>query len=220
MEDEIKGIYDGLYSKGRVTVSYDEFANAYNSNSAYRAKIDSAVGLKKKEPSESIKVEDGMESVTRAGSSVSPETQPKKKVTITTPDGKPAIVEWGPTEFKSSDEAPVPDMRLSDILGNVDATIDEATKKKLAAAIGVTGGVITKVIGQNPLKTTGEAIQDAQKFAENTATAYNVGALEAQILNNLSDNVPDFERVAALRKKQNEESSKLLSTQMRLWRFL
>lgn len=215
MEDEIKGIYDGLYSKGRVTVSYDEFANAYNSNPTYRAKIDSAVGLKKKEPSESTKVEDGMESATKAGSSVSPEPQPKKKVTITTPDGKPAIVEWGPTEFKSSDEAPMPDMSLANILGNVDATIDEATKKKLAAAIGVTGGVISKIVGQNPFKTTGEAIQDAQKFAENTTTAYNVGALEAQILNNLSDNVPDFERVAALRKKQNEESSKLLSTQMK-----
>ena len=215
MEDEIKGIYDGLYSKGRVTVSYDEFANAYNSNSAYRAKIDSAVGLKKKEPSESIKVEDDMESATKAGSSVSPETPPKKKVTITTPDGRPATVEWGPTEFKSSDDAPAPDMRLSDILGNVDATIDEATKKKLATAIGVTGGVISKVLGQNPLKKTSEAIDDARKFAENTATAYNVGALGAQILNNQSDDVPDIERIASLKKKQNEESRKLLSAQMK-----
>ena len=215
MEDEIKGIYDGLYSKGRVTVSYDEFANAYNSNSAYRDKIDSAVGLKKKEPSESIKVEDDMESATKAGSSVSPETPPKKKVTITTPDGRPATVEWGPTEFKSSDDAPVPDMRLSDILGNVDATIDEATKKKLATAIGVTGGVISKVLGQNPLKKTSEAIDDARKFAENTATAYNVGALGAQILNNQSDDVPDIERIASLKKKQNEESRKLLSAQMK-----
>ena len=215
MEDEIKGIYDGLYSKGRVTVSYDEFANAYNSNSAYRDKIDSAVGLKKKEPSESIKVEDDMESATKAGSSVSPETPPKKKVTITTPDGRPATVEWGPTEFKSSDDAPVPDMRLSDILGNVDATIDEATKSKLATAIGVTGGVISKVLGQNPLKKTSEAIDDARKFAENTATAYNVGALGAQILNNQSDDVPDIERIASLKKKQNEESRKLLSAQMK-----
>jgi len=215
MEDELilseqdRGRLDDIVSK--MVANKESDANIQFVVNDFKQKY----SVKKKEPSESTEVEAGMESATKAGSSVSPETQPKKKVTITTPDGKPAIVEWGPTEFKSSDEAPVPDMRLSDILGNVDATIDEATKKKLAAAIGVTGGVITKVIGQNPLKTTGEAIQDAQKFAENTATAYNVGALEAQILNNLSDNVPDFERVAALRKKQNEESSKLLSTQMK-----
>jgi hypothetical protein len=100
-------------------------------------------------------------------------------------------------------------------LGNVDATIDEATKSKLATAIGVTGGVISKVLGQNPLKKTSEAIDDARKFAENTATAYNVGALGAQILNNQSDDVPDIERIASLKKKQNEESRKLLSAQMK-----
>jgi len=179
----------------------------------YAEKVD--FGVKKKEPSEFTTPKVDMESPTETGSLEPVETQPKKKVTITTPDGNPAVVEWGPTEFKRSEEAPVPDMRLSDIVGNVDATIDEATKNRLAAAIGVSGGVISKVIGQNPFKTTGEAIQDAQKFAENTATAYNVGALDAQILNNLSDDVPDFERVAELKKKQNEESRKLLSTQMK-----
>ena len=52
MEDEIKKVYDSLYSKRSVTVSYDDFAKAYNSNPDYRAKIDAAAGLKKKEPSE------------------------------------------------------------------------------------------------------------------------------------------------------------------------
>jgi hypothetical protein len=179
----------------------------------YAEKVD--FGVKKKEPSEFTTPKVDMESPTETGSLEPVETQPKKKVTITTPDGNPAVVEWGPTEFKRSEEAPVPDMRLSDIVGNVNATIDEATKNRLASAIGVTGGVISKVIGQNPLKTTGEAIQDAKKFAENTATAYNVGVLGAQILNNQSDDVPDFERIAELKKKQNEESKKLLSTQMK-----
>ena len=173
------------------------------------------VGLKKKELSDFTTPKVAMESPTGAGSLGPVETQPKKKVTITTPNGTPAVVEWGPTKFKSSDEAPVPDMRLSDIFGNVDATIDGATKNKIATAIGVTGGVFSKIIGLNPNKTTGEAILDTKRFIENTATAYNVGALGAQIQNNLSDDVPDLERVAALKKKQNEESKKLLSTQMK-----
>lgn len=172
-------------------------------------------GVKKKEPSDFTTPKVAMESPTAAGSLEPVETQPKKKVTITTPDGTPAIVEWGPTQFKSSDEAPVPDMRLSDIVGNVDATIDEATKNKLATAIGVTGGVLSKIIGLSPNKTTGEAILDTKKFLENTATAYNVGALGAQILNNQSDDVPDIERIAALKKEQNQESKKLLSSQMK-----
>ena len=215
MEDELilseqdRGRLDDIVSK--MVANKESDANIQFVVNDFKQKY----SVKKKEPSESTKVEDGMESATKAGSSVSAETQPKKKVTITTPDGKPAIVEWGPTEFKSSDEAPMPDMRLSDILGNVDATIDEATKKKLATAIGVTGGVISKIVGQNPFKTTREAIDDAQKFVENTATAYNVGALGAQILNNQSDDVPDVERIAALKKKQNEESKKLLSSQMK-----
>ena len=215
MEDELilseqdRGRLDDIVSK--MAANKESDANIQFVVNDFKQKY----SVKKKEPSESIKVEDDMESATKAGSSVSPETPPKKKVTITTPDGRPATVEWGPTEFKSSDEAPVPDMRLSNILGNVDATIDEATKSKLATAIGVTGGVISKVLGQNPLKKTSEAIDDARKFAENTATAYNVGALGAQILNNQSDDVPDIERIAALKKKQNEESRKLLSAQMK-----
>jgi hypothetical protein len=52
MEDEIKKVYDSLYSQGAVTVGYGDFAKAYNSNAEYRAKIDAAAGLKKKEPSE------------------------------------------------------------------------------------------------------------------------------------------------------------------------
>ena len=51
MEDEIKKIYKDLYSKRSVTVGYDEFAKAYNNNPEYRAKIDAAAGVKKKEPS-------------------------------------------------------------------------------------------------------------------------------------------------------------------------
>ena len=77
------------------------------------------IGLKKKGPSDFTTPKVAMESPTGAGSLGPVETQPKKKVTITTPNGTPAVVEWGPTKFKSSDEAPVPDMRLSDIFGNV-----------------------------------------------------------------------------------------------------
>jgi hypothetical protein len=169
--------------------------------------------VKKKEPSESISPRKELASSLETGSSVSPETQPKKRVTTTAPDGKPVVVEWGPTEFKSSDEAPM-DARLSNIVGNVDATIDEATKGKLASAIGVSGGVLSKIIGSAPGKTTGEAIVDAKKFVDNTIAAYNVGALDAQIANNLSDDVPDLQRVAELKKKQKEESNKLLSSKV------
>jgi hypothetical protein len=48
MEDEIKKVYESLSSEGRVTVGYDDFAKAYNSNPDYRAKIDAVAGLKKK----------------------------------------------------------------------------------------------------------------------------------------------------------------------------
>ena len=52
MGEETKKVYANLSSQGRITVSYDEFAKAYNSNPEYKAKIDAAVGVKKKEPSE------------------------------------------------------------------------------------------------------------------------------------------------------------------------
>jgi len=52
MGEETKKVYANLSSQGRITVSYDEFAKAYDSNPEYKAKIDAAVGVKKKEPSE------------------------------------------------------------------------------------------------------------------------------------------------------------------------
>ncbi len=52
MGEETKKVYANLSSQGRITVSYDEFAKAYNSNPEYKAKIDAAAGVKKKEPSE------------------------------------------------------------------------------------------------------------------------------------------------------------------------
>ncbi len=183
---------------GRIVEKYPEYAET----------IDFEV--KKKEPSESISPKTELASDLEAGTSVSPETQPKKRVTTTAPDGKPVVVEWGPTEFKSSDEAGAPTFRIASLVGNVDATIDEASKKKISAATGLAVGVINKFI--NPYSTVGETAQKAQKLVENTATAYNAGALSAQIKNNMGDQVPDFERVASLKKKLNEEQSKLAST--------
>jgi hypothetical protein len=183
---------------GRIVEKYPEYAET----------IDFEV--KKKEPSESISPKTELASDLEAGTSVSPETQPKKRVTTTAPDGKPVVVEWGPTEFKSSDEAGAPTFRIASLVGNVDATIDEASKKKISAATGLAVGVLNKFI--SPYSTVGETAQKAQKLVENTATAYNAGALSAQIKNNLGDQVPDLERVASLKKKLNEEQSKLAST--------
>ena len=193
---EYKDIADDVLV-GRIVEKYPEYGET----------IDFEV--KKKEPSESISPKTELASDLEAGTSVSPETQPKKRVTTTAPDGKPVVVEWGPTEFKSSDEAGAPTFRIASLVGNVDATIDEASKKKISAATGLAVGVINKFI--NPYSTVGETAQKAQKLVENTATAYNAGALSAQIKNNLGDQVPDLERVASLKKKLNEEQSKLAS---------
>jgi len=53
MGDDIKKIYDELSSLGRVTVPYDQFADAYTKRTDYKEKIDIAYGelfpeLKKK----------------------------------------------------------------------------------------------------------------------------------------------------------------------------
>lgn len=166
--------------------------------------------VKKKEPSVSTSQEAAMEQPMATGSSASPKSAGVK---ITTPTGQQTTVQWGPTEFKASQEAPMYDMAsLSDIVGNVDVTIDEATKQKISNAVGITGSVLNKVI--NPMGSPAQAYVDAKKFADNTQTAYNVGALSAQINNNLADEVPDYERVAKLKAQLKKEQPKLLSSQL------
>lgn len=168
------------------------------------------MGLKKKEPSVSTSQEAAMEQPMATGSSASPKSA---GVSVTAPTGQQATVEWGPTEFKASQDAPMYDMAsLSDIVGNVDVTIDEATKQKISNVVGITGAVFNKIV--NPQSNAAQALADAKKFADNTQTAYNVGALSAQINNNMADEVPDYERVAKLKQQLKNEQPKLLSSQL------
>lgn len=229
MNEELKKLYDAIVSKGFYTKSYDEFVNQYQ-DTAYRDKVFdvvtreglytkgreefdvkyAATGLKKKEPSVSTSQEAAMAQPMETGSSALPKSAGVK---ITTPTGQQTTVQWGPTEFKASQEAPMYDMAsISDIVGNVDVTIDEATKQKISNAVGITGSVLNKVI--NPMGSPAQAYVDAKKFADNTQTAYNVGALSAQINNNLADEVPDYERVAKLKAQLKKEQPKLLSSQL------
>jgi hypothetical protein len=166
--------------------------------------------VKKKEPSVSTSQEAAMEQPMATGSSELPKSA---GVSVTTPTGQQATVEWGPTEFKASQDAPMYDMAsLSDIVGNVDVTIDEATKQKISNVVGITGAVFNKIV--NPQSNAAQALADAKKFADNTQTAYNVGALSAQISNNMADEVPDYERVAKLKQQLKNEQPKLLSSQL------
>ena len=166
--------------------------------------------VKKKEPSVSTSQEAAMEQPMATGSSELPKSE---GVSVTTPTGQQATVEWGPTEFKASQDAPMYDMAsLSDIVGNVDVTIDEATKQKISNVVGITGAVFNKIV--NPQSNAAQALADAKKFADNTQTAYNVGALSAQISNNMADEVPDYERVAKLKQQLKNEQPKLLSSQL------
>jgi hypothetical protein len=166
--------------------------------------------VKKKEASVSTSQEAAMEQPMETGSSELPKSEGVK---VTTPTGQQATVQWGPTEFKASQDAPMYDMAsLSDIVGNVDVTIDEATKQKISNVVGITGAVFNKIV--NPQSNAAQALADAKKFADNTQTAYNVGALSAQISNNMADEVPDYERVAKLKQQLKNEQPKLLSSQL------
>ena len=90
MEDEIKKVYESLSSEGRVTVGYDDFAKAYNSNPDYRAKIDAVAGLKKKEPSE-----------------VSPsKPSAKPSASATSPSGIPPVQRQEPIQPTFTAQAP------------------------------------------------------------------------------------------------------------------
>jgi hypothetical protein len=229
MNEELKKLYDAIVSRGFYTKSYDEFVNQYQ-DPAYRDKVFgvvtreglytkgreefdtkyAATGLKKKEPSVSTSQEAAMEQPMETGSSELPKSAGVK---VTTPTGQQATVQWGPTEFKASQDAPMYDMAsLSDIVGNVDVTIDEATKQKISNVVGITGAVFNKIV--NPQSNAAQALADAKKFADNTQTAYNVGALSAQISNNMADEVPDYERVAKLKQQLKNEQPKLLSSQL------
>jgi GNAT superfamily N-acetyltransferase len=139
---------------------------------------------------------------------------PKSKTVETTrADGTPVTVQFGPTEFKSSDEAPMPQFKtFSEMAGQVDATIDEPTKQKISQAIGITGAVFNKIVSPNA--SVPEAINQAKAFADNTQAAYNVGVLSGQISNNMQQSVPDKERIAKLNKELKQEQTKLLSSQM------
>ena len=166
--------------------------------------------VKKKEASVSTSQEAAMEQPMATGSSELPKSE---GVSVTTPTGQQATVEWGPTEFKASQDAPMYDMAsMSDIVGNVDVTIDEATKQKISNVVGITGAVFNKIV--NPQSNAAQALADAKKFADNTQTAYNVGALSAQISNNMADEVPDYERIAKLKQQLKNEQPKLLSSQL------
>jgi hypothetical protein len=166
--------------------------------------------LKKKEPSVSTSQEGAMAPATEAGSLASPKS---KTVETTRADGTPVTVEFGPTEFKSSDEAPVPQFKtFSEMAGQVDATIDEPTKQKISQSIGITGAVFNKIVSPNA--SVPEAINQAKAFADNTQAAYNVGVLSGQISNNMQQSVPDKERIAKLNKELKQEQTKLLSSQM------
>jgi hypothetical protein len=139
---------------------------------------------------------------------------PKSKTVETTrADGTPVTVQFGPTQFKSSDEAPVPQFKtFSEMAGQVDATIDEPTKQKISQSIGITGAVFNKIVSPNA--SVPEAINQAKAFADNTQAAYNVGVLSGQISNNMQQSVPDKERIAKLNKELKQEQTKLLSSQM------
>lgn len=166
--------------------------------------------VKKKEPSVSTSQGGAMAPATEAGSLESPKS---KTVKTTRADGTPVTVQFGPTQFKSSDEAPVPQFKtVGEMVGQVDATIDEPTKQKISQVVGITGAVLNKII--NPNASATQALVDATKFADNTQTAYNVGVLSGQISNNMQATVPDKERIAKLNKELKQEQSKLLSSQM------
>jgi GNAT superfamily N-acetyltransferase len=139
---------------------------------------------------------------------------PKSKTVETTrADGTPVTVQFGPTQFKSSDEAPMPQFKtFSEMAGQVDATIDEPTKQKISQSIGITGAVFNKIVSPNA--SVPEAINQAKAFADNTQAAYNVGVLSGQISNNMQQSVPDKERIAKLNKELKQEQTKLLSSQM------
>lgn len=224
-EQAINDAYSLFSSKG-YNGSIEDFKNliATNPNAlddayklfaskGYNGSIDGfseLMGLKKKEPSVSTSQEGAMAPATGAGSLASPKS---KTVETTRADGTPVKVQWGPTGFKSSDEAPVPQFKtFAEMAGQVDATIDEPTKQKISQAIGITGAVFNKIV--NPNASVPEAINQAKAFADNTQTAYNVGVLSGQISNNMQQSVPDKERIAKLNRELKQEQTKLMSSQM------
>ena len=167
-------------------------------------------GVKKKDLSVSTSQEAATAPAMEAGSLVSPKS---KAVETTRADGTPVRVDFGPTGFKSSDEAPVPQFKtLSEMTGQVDATIDEPTKQKISQAIGISGAIFNKIV--NPNASVPEAINQAKAFADNTQAAYNVGVLSGQISNNMQATVPDKERIAKLNKELKQEQTKLMSSKM------
>ena len=166
--------------------------------------------VKKKEPSVSTSQEGAMAPATEAGSLASPKS---KTVEAVRADGTPVTVQFGPTQFKSSDEAAVPQFKtIGEMVGQVDATIDEPTKQKISQAIGIGGAVFNKIV--NPNASVPQAINEAKAFADNTQAAYNVGVLSGQISNNMQATVPDKERIAKLNKELKQEQTKLMSAQM------
>jgi hypothetical protein len=224
-EQAINDAYSLFSSKG-YNGSVEDFKNliATNPNAlddayklfaskGYNGSIDGfseLMGLKKKEPSVSTSQEGAMAQATEDGSLASPKS---KTVETTRADGTPVTVEFGPTEFKSSDEAPMPQFKtFSEMAGQVDATIDEPTKQKIRQTIGITGAVFNKIVSPNA--SVPEAINQAKAFADNTLAAYNVGVLSGQISNNMQQSVPDKERIAKLNKELKQEQTKLLSSQM------
>jgi hypothetical protein len=201
--------------KNLIATNPNALGDAYKlfASKGYNGSIDGfseLMGLKKKEPSVSTSQEGAMAPATEAGSLASPKS---KTVETTRADGTPVTVEFGPTEFKSSDEAPVPQFKtFSEMAGQVDATIDEPTKQKISQSIGITGAVFNKIVSPNA--SVPEAINQAKAFADNTQAAYNVGVLSGQISNNMQQSVPDKERIAKLNKELKQEQTKLLSSQM------
>jgi hypothetical protein len=117
-----------------------------------------------------------------------------------------------PTEARTIGYEKISAPTISDLVGQVDVMVSDETKNRLSTAFGLTGLVVDKIV--NPNSTNAQAFIDVKNYVDNTVTAYNVGALNAQIQNNLSDNVPDFERVAKLKKAADEEGEKLLSSKM------
>jgi len=117
-----------------------------------------------------------------------------------------------PTEMQSIGFEPVYQPTISDIVGQVDLSVDEETKSKLGMVFGIGAEVVNRIVAPN--STRGQALSDVNNFVDNTLTAYNVGVLSAQRTNNLADAVPDMERVAYLNKELKKESEKLLSSKM------
>ena len=194
------------------------------------AEFSELIGLKKKEPS-GVSSQEGqlaspMETPTLATSQGQRgiDGEPLRKPLVLDEGAKQAIQAQPvttapeaagyqvPTEMKSIGFEPVYQPTMSDIVGQVDLTVDEETKNKLGMAFGIGAEVVNRIVAPN--STRGQALSDVNNFVDNTLTAYNVGILSAQRTNNLADAVPDMERVAYLNKELKKESEKLLSSKM------